>query len=325
MDFGNLFSRAWRICWHNKFLFVLGFLAALGSGSVGSGSTPQANFSFSEDELPPGMEQNLERFFTEIVAVGVPLLVTLLCLALFAGLILWLVRLSAQAGLISAASRLDAGATVGLGEAFRTGIGYLARMVGLNLLLYGPFILVGLLAAGFGFFSFFGIFASEITTGSPPPEQIMGGFGLLALCLCLLACILVPIWVLVAVIYPFAQRGLVLGNLGVVQSIRHGWDVVRANAGEILILILFFLVLGLLSGIVTALVMLPIGLLAFGPAVFDLIGGAAPSAGDVLFLIFGGLLMLVASAVVNTLLITYRSVTVTLAYEEFVGKAKALV
>jgi hypothetical protein len=321
MDFGKLFSRAWTICWNNKFLFVLGFLAALGSGSTGSGSTPQANFSFSGDELPPGWEQNLEQFFEEIVAVGVPLLILLTCLALFAGIILWLVRLSSQAGLISAASRLDAGETVGLGEAFRNGLGYLGRMVGVNLLLFAPFILVGVVAAGIGFTSFFTIVATEVGSGStPPPEQILGGFGLLGLCMCLLACILVPLWALVAVIYPFAQRGIVLGNLGVVNSIRHGWDVVRANAGEVLLLILFFFVLGILSGIVTALVMLPIGLLAFGPSVVDLVMGGAPGAGDIGFLIFGGLLMIVVGAVVNTLLITYRSVTVTLAYEEFVGR-----
>lgn len=326
MDFGNLFSRAWNICWNNKFLFILGFLAALGSGSASTNSSPQFNYTFSGDELPPGWEQNMERFFEGFVAIGIPLLITLSCLLVFLGIILWLVRLSSQAGLISAASRLDAGASVGFGEAFRNGIGYLGRMVGVNLLMFGPLVLVGLIAAGIGFTSFFTVVATSVGSGtSPQPEQILGGFGLLALCFCLLACILVPVYLIIAVIYPFAQRGIVLGDLGVVDSIRHGWNVVKENAGEVLLLILFFFVLGILSGIVTALVMLPLGFLAFGPAVIDMITGSGPAPSDIVFIILGGVVMLLVNAVINTLLITYRSVTVTLAYEEFVGKEKAMI
>lgn len=328
MDFGKVFSRAWHISWNNKFLFVLGFLAALGSGSAGTGSSPQANFSFSEGDLPPGWAENLEQFWQEIVAIGVPLLITLLCVGFLLGIILWLVRLASQAGLISAAARIDHGESLSLGEAFRSGLSYLWRMVGLNLLLFAPFILLGLIAAGIAI-STVTIASVETFTGPGPApgqmEQILGGFGIIALCFCLLACILLPLWLIIYVIYPFAQRGIVLAGLGVVASIRHGWNVITRNVGEILLLILFFVVLGILATVVTALVMLPIGLLAFGPAVFDLIGGGVPSASDIVFIILGGLLLLIVSAVINSLLITYRSVTVTLAYEEFVGKEKLAV
>ena len=35
MDYGQLFRRGWEIVWQNKYLFVLGFLAALGAGGNG--------------------------------------------------------------------------------------------------------------------------------------------------------------------------------------------------------------------------------------------------------------------------------------------------
>ena len=128
MDFGNIFSRAWRICWDNKYLFILGFLAAL--GSAGSNPGQQFNYSFSGDEVPPAFFRNLDR----ILEIAVPIILGLICFAFLMGLILWLVRLTAQAGLISAAARIDAGEKVSFGQAFSAGTSYLLRFVGLNLL-----------------------------------------------------------------------------------------------------------------------------------------------------------------------------------------------
>ena len=54
MDYGNLLKRSWDIVWHNKFLFILGFLAALGSG----GSSPNgnnANYTFDASDMPGDM------------------------------------------------------------------------------------------------------------------------------------------------------------------------------------------------------------------------------------------------------------------------------
>ena len=39
MDYGRVLTRAWEITWRWKILWILGFLAALGSGSGGGGSS----------------------------------------------------------------------------------------------------------------------------------------------------------------------------------------------------------------------------------------------------------------------------------------------
>ena len=45
MDYGEIITRAWNITWKNKFLWVLGFLAAL--TSIGSNSNSIQN-SYNE-------------------------------------------------------------------------------------------------------------------------------------------------------------------------------------------------------------------------------------------------------------------------------------
>lgn len=318
MDYGRIFSRSWQLVWNNKFLFVLGFLAALGSGS--SGGSGQTNFQFSEADIPPGMEQNLERFFAALA----PIMIGLLCIGLLLGIILWLVRLTSQAGLISAAARLDAGENVSLGSALSEGWRYLMRMVGLNVVLYLPLWIVAIVSF-VGIIAAFGGVAAVLATA----QEGAGGpaaAGLTAAIagLCSVCCVLVILALIINVIYPFAQRGVVLGNLGVFDSIGHGWRVIRNNLGDVIMLIILFIVLGILFGLVVSLVLLPLGLLAIGPTVFGMITGGTPSTGDIIYLIVAGLAIALISAVINSIYVTFRSVAVTLAYQEFLEKPKAV-
>ncbi|HSM56692.1 MAG TPA: hypothetical protein VK879_11105 [Candidatus Sulfomarinibacteraceae bacterium] len=315
MDYGRIFSRAWQLCWNNKYVFLLGFLAALGSGATSGG---QFNYSFSAEDLPPGFAPNLERFFAALA----PLALGLICVAFLLGIILWLVRLVAQAGLISAADRLDAGEDVSLGDALSAGVNYLLRMAGLNIIIYLPLWIIGGISLA-GLLAALVPVASSISPGRQPSPDLVGvGAAAAILALCTACCIFVFVALLINVIYPFAQRGLVLGNLGVLASIGHGWRVVRDNIGDVILLIIIFLVLGFLFGLVVSLLMIPLGFLAIGPTMLGLMAGRAIDAGDILLLIGSGLVLGLISALVNAIYIAYRSVTVTLAYQEFVGKEK---
>ncbi|MFW5940992.1 MAG: hypothetical protein ACOCXI_04275 [Chloroflexota bacterium] len=315
MDYGRIFSRAWQLCWDNKYLFLLGFLAALGSGATGGG---QFNYNFSAEDLPPGFAPNLERFF----AAMAPLALGLICVAFLMAIILWLVRLVAQAGLISAADRLDEGEHVSFGDAFSTGVSHLLSMVGLNVVIHLPLWIIG-------GFSLIGVLAAIVPVartvtpeGVPSPDT--AGIGLIAAIIgfCTACCIFLLVVLLVSVIYPFAQRGLVLGNLGVVESIFHGWRVVRDNIGDVILLIIIFLVLGFVFGLVVSLVMIPLGFLALGPTMLGMMSGRAVDAGDIVLLVGSGLVLGLISALINAVYVAYRSVTVTLAYQEFMGKEK---
>jgi len=326
MDYTNLLKRAWHIVWNNKFMFVLGFLAALGSGG-GSGGGGNSNFSFPSSgsgnnniDLPPGFVENIERYWAEFAGV----LLALVCFFVILGIVFWLLSLVGQTGLISSAARIDAGEKATLGEAFGEGTSKLGKMVGLNLILYGPFILIGLIAFG-GAAVLIGpaMFAEMSGTGGNF-DAVAGALGGFFVCFGLLACILVPLGILVNIIYPFAQRGLILQGYGVMDSIRHGWKVVRENVGDVVLLIILFLVIGFVFGIAAAIVLIPLALLIFVPNILSMVNSGTFEVVNILFLIGGGICLGVLGAVINSMMIAYRSTAVTLAYQEFINKSGKL-
>ncbi|WP_420642835.1 DUF7544 domain-containing protein [Candidatus Leptofilum sp.] len=318
MDFGQLFRRGWEIVWQNKFLFILGFLAALGGGSGGGGN---GNFNFSvpsgsssSEPFPPEIIDQFNTFWTDFGG----LVLGLVCFFFILGIVFWLIRLAAQGGLIEAVDRIEVGEKMSFGTAFSAGVARIGGLVGLNLLLNLPFILFGLvIGGGFAYVGF-----SIFQNGGNISDAMGGTISLLAVCGGLLACLLIPLGLIVTFVQPFAQRGLMLKQLGVVDSIRHGWDVLRQNLGDIFLLAIAFLVLGFLVGLVSLVVMIPLAFLAAGPVLFDLIQGNQIDFGmtEIITLAFGGICLGLAGAAVNSVLTAYRSATVTLAYQHFVQK-----
>ena len=317
MDYGQLFRRGWEIVWQNKFLFILGFLAALGAGGgFGSGT----NYSFPSSStsptspFPPDFVEEVTGFWSQYGGLILGLFLFLIIL----GIVFWLIRLAAQGGLIEAVDRIEVGEKMSFGTAFSAGVARIGGLVGLNLLINLPFIIFGLI------FSVMGgsFFLTAMRQGGEISEAMGGTFAILAVCGGLVGCLLVPLGIIVQVVYPFAQRGLLLQRLGVVGSIRHGWQVVRNNVGDVLLLIVAFLVIGFLFGLVTAVFTIPLAFLAAGPFILDAIQGNEFNFGmtQVATLAFGGICLGLVAAAVNSVLTAYRSATVTLAYQSFIQK-----
>ncbi|MFZ1400669.1 MAG: hypothetical protein WAS33_27455, partial [Candidatus Promineifilaceae bacterium] len=259
MDYGKLFRRGWEVVWQNKYLFILGFLAALGGGSGGSSG---GNFNYSIPG-PSGSDVPAEAFEEITLFWGQygGMILGLVCFFFILGIVFWLIRLAAVGGLIESVDRIEGGEKMSFGKAFSAGVARIWGLVGLSVLLNLPFMLFGLLFAGLGIsFLVTAVSSGEIAASSPPET-----LGLFFACVGLFACLLVPLGIVVAVVQPFAQRGLMLKQLGVVDSIRHGWQVVRDNIGDILLLGIAFLVIGFLFGLVTLVFTLPFAFLAMGP------------------------------------------------------------
>ncbi len=318
MDYGQLFRRGWEIVWNNKFLFILGFLAALGSGgSSGGGSnfSSPAPGSSGGDPFPPDFMAEVSRFWSEYGG----LVLGLFCFLFILSIVFWLLRLAAQGGLIEAVDRIEVGEKMTFGTAFSAGVARIGALVGLNLVLNSPFIIFGLIFGGFFVFSFV---LPLIQSGGELPESAAGAFGMVVLCGGLLACVLLPLGIIITFVQPFAQRGLMLKQLGVLDSIRHGWQVVRSNVGDVILLAVAFLVIGFLFGLVTVVFMIPFAFLAVGPFLLDAIQGNDFNLGmtEIALLAFGGICLGLVGAAVNSILTAYRSATVTLAYHHFIQK-----
>lgn len=316
MDYGNVFSRAWRICWNNKYLFVLGFLAALGTGSSGGGQS--FNYSFGEEQLPPGVLENADRFFA---LIG-PVVGALLCLGLLLGIVMWLIRLVAQAGLISSTARHDRGEGSSLRESLSTGMSHLWQFLGLNVLVYLPFWIIGAVFFGIGIFAFGAAIASAVAgAGGEEFGAMSGGFAVLGACVLGLTCLLIPLYAVASVIYAFAQRAIVLQGMRVTQSVGHAWRFIRENVGDILLLIIFLVVISLVYGGLISILLIPLGFLALGPAFLNLIAGVQLQALDVAFAIGGVIILGIVGALLNAIFIAFRSAAVTLAYQDLLGKS----
>lgn len=319
MDYGNILRRSWDVVWNHKFMWVLGFLAALGrgaSGGGGGGGNGGYTFDGNEFEAAPEILENLGA----IIAAASAIILGLLCFFFVLAIVLWLVRLTAQAGMIDAAAHLDVGGKVTFGEAMSAGWHKLGRMIGLNLVLFGIFILA-MIVGGIVLAMGAGATAAGAAASQGDMGALLGGIGagLVALICCLL-CAFLLLGIVVNVLYPFAQRAAVLEDMGVFESIGRGWQVIKDNLGEVIILLLLFLLLGFLIGVVTLAVFIPLAALSFAPAALRMFDGGAIEVMDIALASGGLLCMIFLGAAVNAIYIAFRSTVFTLAYGEFTSK-----
>ena len=269
MDYGNLISKTWDIIWKNKFLILLGVLVAL-SGSGGGGGNP-AQFTASGNDLD---WQNLLRFDYEygspfqnwelpLIAVGgIVLLVVILFLA---GLVLWAVGTISRGGLISAVNEIELGNPTNFSEAFRAGWQKGWRLIGIGLVPAMPGLILifsSLIALGF----YGGFEALSRGVNNPIEEWIF-------LPILVLACILVPVMIILSLLRVFANRACMLEDLNVISSYRRGFEVLGENLGPAVLLFLLQIAISVGIGIMMMIPSILIALCCFLWPVFLLIGG----------------------------------------------------
>ena len=144
---------------------------------------------------------------------------------------------------------------------------------------------------------------------------ILGSLGIGLLCL---LCLLAPLSIILSLIYPFAYRGMMLRDLGVMDAIRHGWQVLRQHVGQILMLGLIFLVINFVIGLVGAAIL---GVLGLSTGILtDLFSGATITTNQWISAGLGLLAMVIIFSIISAVITAWRSATFTLAYEQWTGK-----
>ena len=306
MNYGDTLRRSWQLTWNNKWLWLLGFLAALGGGSSISSNS---NYQMDPNTTTPGGSS------PELAAGLTGAVLLLCCIGVIIGILLWLVSLASKGGLITSVVELDRGQPSSFGRAFRQGWRKLLPLVLMTLLLFSVLIVLGIiLAVGFA-----GTIAAAIgagtSGGSDALAGILGTAGFVFLCL---LCLLIPLSLVLNLIYPFAYRGIMLRDMPVVDSIRHGWRVLREHLGEILILGLIFFVINLIIGAISLGI---IGLLGISSGMMStLLAGGELTTTQVVGGIVGVLATGLIFAIISAIFTAWRSATFTLAYEQWTGK-----
>ncbi|WKZ37213.1 MAG: hypothetical protein QY332_04635 [Anaerolineales bacterium] len=233
-NLGEVLTRAWQIIWKHKILWVFGVFAVFASGGGGGGGggggssyqTGSEDFPFSTSEMERGFQQ-VGQFLEQnlwIILVAVVFIILL-------SLLFYALGIMGRIGLIQGAYKVEKGAEhLAFAELWSESMPYFWRIFGLNFLiglavavLLVPLVLFGVITAGVGF-----------------------------LCILPLICILIPISWVVMVILEQAQAAIVVENLGMWEGFKRGWEIVKTNAVNFIILGLVLFVGGAVIGIVIA-------------------------------------------------------------------------
>ena len=240
MDFGGTLSRAWTIIWENKFLILLGVIVALGSGGRGSigagGGGGSSRGGESSLDLP---WWDLPTLPTQIGFPEAAIVLAVLGIISFALLLAFFLCVAgtiARGGLITAVSTIEDARRSSFSPAWRSGWERGWRLLGIGILPAVPTLLlflIGLATAGL-YAGIAGIVGESLSA----PVAVSLGMPFV-----LVACILVPSALVLALLRTFANRACMLEDLGVIASYQRGLNVLVENLGPALILFLLQIVI----------------------------------------------------------------------------------
>jgi hypothetical protein len=309
VDYAEVLKRTWQITWHRKGFWILGLLAgcsASGRGGGGGSSQAASGTNFSFDQRSFGFERSypeLERFFTGIpgetwIAFGL----ALFCLAIAAFLIFFFIGVLGQAGLIAGFSASDEGEAVSLSQAFKLGWEHYWTLVGIRIVFaVASFLIIGA-------FLIFYLVAGIAT------------FGIGLICLLPLLCALVPLALAADVFSVLSMVAAVEEELGVFDAFRRAWNVIKENAGPVIVMGLILVIGGAVLGFILA---LPLTAVAV-----PLIAGLILQSEQALFtgIAISAICFVVALPVfilVNSVLTTFITGAWTTTYRRLIGKSGA--
>jgi hypothetical protein len=304
MDYGEVFSRTWKIIWKFKILWVFGILSSCGSGGGGGGGGGNTGFQFSRSDvdIPPGMRgffNSAETFFYNIQGWEIAaLIVGVLLLALVMILITSVISTVGEIGLIQGTRKAEDGAErMTFSELFADGKPFFWRVFGFNILASLALLVIVL------------IFVLPIIGVGAATK----GIGLF--CLVPLLCLLIPASWLIGILIKQIILTMVIEDLKIKESILRGWDFFRGNIGKLL---LMGLVLGVGSAIISLILAAPLIAISI-PAVIGIVGGSISGSGavaisGVVAALIGFLILTPAMIILGGILQAYVKTAWTLTY-----------
>jgi hypothetical protein len=317
MQYGTLLKRAWNIIWRNKIIWLFGFLAALGSGGNNFNFRSGGNFNFPSQGqgtgggLPPQVQRALVELFSNQSLI-ITVVIVLIVVGLVIGLIIALIAALGHSAMVEMAREADETERTSFATGWNTGLRRMFPTFLIRFLLGLPPALI-LIAGLIPFFLSF--VPLMVRSGFSNPERLFAGGILTSLFACFLpaCCIGVLLSIPLQVLETLSIRALVLESTGIWSSIRRGWSIFTSNLGEVIILWLIFLVIGIAVGIVIG---LPIAFLAIAILVPM---GIAAAVTPLMIAPLIALICLIAilSAVLRSVVEAYTSTLWTLAYRQW--------
>lgn len=323
MDIGRILSRSASLVWRNRALWLLGFLAALGSGGGGGGNAnvnlPSGSGSGRGGTLPGLPALNDLQMQAILVAV-----LALICVLGILSLVFAIVGLMANGGLIAGADEADETGRTTFGRAFSRGAGRFWSLLGMRLVLAIPgiifaVIVIALIAVVFGAAIATAVRAAGSRSNDPAAVIAALGGAL---------CVMVPLGLILFVydliargIQVFGDRAIMLEGAGAMDGLRRGWAMLKSRFGDILLMAIVLWVIGILAAIALGVVAAAI----VGPGILLLLAQINTQVQTGTWILLGILILLavVVTAALSSLLIAFRATVWTLVYRVFVARATA--
>lgn len=248
MDHIKIIKRAWNLTWTYRVLWIFGIIMALTAGgspqNPGDNVRDEIRYEFGQQDFP-----NLsQEVINTLIGVGIALACVFVIL-IIVGTILHYVSQTALIRMVT--NHEDTGKKVGFKEGFRLGWNRSAfRLFMINLLVTVAFMIVlllGLAIAGAPLL----LLLTEIDVLSI--VGVLMAVGLFMLLLGFLLVVTITLGLALQMVY----QACVIEELGVIASIKRGWQVFKKRLWDILLmgLILFAL------GIVYSILMIPVVIL----------------------------------------------------------------
>ena len=302
--YGEVLSKAWKIIWKHKVLWIFGFLAGCGAGGGGNGRSNLSNLSGTGDQggntpqFPSTVPPEIQAYITQLTQTlaQIPVWFWLLLLVIFFLVMILVVVLNTtgRAGLVLGTWAVEVGAEkLPFGQLFEESLGYFWRVFFLGLV-------IGLIAFAVGLIMVLPLLFT-VSTG-----------GISGLCFIPLCCVAIPIFWLLNVWNEQAVVAAVGENLSFSQSLLGGWLLVRKNLAPYLIM---SLILGISSLIVNFIAALPLFIILW-PVISGMMltpGAQALGSG----LLFSGIAFLCYAPVlilINSIVKAYLGAAWTLTY-----------
>lgn len=313
MDYGKVLGRAWEITWRWKVLWILGFLASLGSGGGGGGGSnaytgngQDFNIDKWTQGIPPGD-------FLPAVSGIIGIIIAVVCVLFIIFIALWVVSVIARGGLIAGVQQVEDEGSTTFRTAWVAGRKKFWTLFGLGILAAIPMIILifaGIILLGLGIAAAVGAMDISETAG------IAGIVMISLLCGGFLCCGMIILGIVLEQIRVYGERAAILEDLGWINAFKRGWQVLKENLGPTIIFWLIFLAIGIVIFVISFAIIAALA----APFLLLLLPSVDPGTWLIVPACFAGLVMVIVFALIKSVVTTFSSATWTLAYREMTGK-----
>lgn len=256
-DFIEVFTRAAKITWKYKVLWIFGILASCGRSNGGSsnsgGSGGGSGSEITDSPFTPEMMRQLETFGIRIFnwfEQNTWIIFVLILFVLVSIILQIFFNLAGTAGLARGVVHAENGAeSIHFGELFSESLGYFWRLFGAALVIWIPFFVIFIIG-------FIAVVTVPAITGSEVVGPMGAAAGVVLLMFVSLCCCLFPISIALNLYHLQVKRSIIVDNLGVFESLARGWLVLSKNILILLIIGVVLFIAGAIIGILLALPMI---------------------------------------------------------------------